>query len=39
MSKDLWPEFDVASKSTPKKVIEQTGAGLEEPRAYQILLF
>ncbi len=30
MNKNLWPEFDVASKSTPKTIIEQAGAGLEE---------
>ena len=30
MSTDLWPEFDVASKSTPRKIIEQAGAGLEK---------
>lgn len=31
MTKDLWPEFDVTSKSsTPKKIIEQAGAGLEK---------
>ena len=30
MSKDLWPEFDVTSKSTPKKIIQQAGAGLEK---------
>jgi len=30
MTTDLWPEFDVATKSTPKKIIEQAGAGLEK---------
>ena len=30
MSKDLWPDFDVTSKSSPKTTIEQAGAGLEE---------
>jgi hypothetical protein len=30
VSKDLWPEFDVTSKSTPKTIIEQAGAGLEK---------
>ena len=30
MSKDLWPEFDVTSKSTPKKIIQQASAGLEK---------
>jgi hypothetical protein len=28
MSKNLWPEFDATSKSTPKRTIEQAGAGL-----------
>jgi hypothetical protein len=28
MTKDLWPEFDVSSKVTPKKIIEQAGDGL-----------
>ena len=30
MSTDLWPEFDVASKSTPKTIVQQAGAGLEK---------
>jgi hypothetical protein len=30
MTTDLWPEFDVASRSTPKKIVEQAGAGLEK---------
>src|SRR6266404_2426767 len=31
MAKDLWPEFDVSlSKPTPKTIIEQAGAALEE---------
>jgi hypothetical protein len=30
MSTDLWPEFDVSSKSTPKTIIEKAGADLEK---------
>jgi hypothetical protein len=30
MSTDLWPEFEVASQSTPRTIIQQAGAGLEE---------
>jgi hypothetical protein len=30
MSKDLWPEFDVIAKSTPKTVVENAGAGFEK---------
>jgi hypothetical protein len=31
MTKNLWPDFDLASsKPTPKNIIEQAGAGLEK---------
>lgn len=39
MSKNLWPEFEAMSKSTPKTVVENAGAGLEEKTAGLVRFF